>query len=91
MELTTLCENKVSSLYPSIIIANNIGQNPLIGKVVLKDKWLHINQDPTNTRFDPAKDLFDDLSTLNFSVIGNKWFNLPTTEDLIKEMEGILK
>ena len=36
-------------------------------------------------------DLFDDLSTLNFSVIGNKWFNLPTTEDLIKEMEGILK
>ena len=81
--------HKVSSLYPSIIIANNIGQNPLVGKVVLKaEDWKHINQDPTNVYFDPAKDLFDDLSTKNYSQVGNKWFNLPKFEDVIKAVEA---
>ena len=78
-----------SSLYPSIIIANNIGQNPLVGKLVLKaEDWKHINQDPTNVYFDPAKDLFDDLSTKNYSQVGNKWFNLPKFEDVLKAVEN---
>lgn len=77
-----------SSLYPSIIISNNIGQNPLIGKVVLNnEKWKHINQDPTNKYFDPAKDLFDDLCTRNYSKVGKKWFNLPTLFEILEELE----
>ena len=77
-----------SSLYPSIIISNNIGQNPLVGKVVLKtDDWKHINQDPTNVYFDPAKDLFDDWCTKDYSHTGNKWFNLPKFEDVLKAVE----
>ncbi len=76
-----------SSLYPSIIISHNIGRTPLIGKVVLKDDWKHINGDPTNERFDPAKDLFEDFTTGSFSKMGERWFNLPTTVDIIKNME----
>ena len=79
----------VSSLYPSIIISHNIGQNPLVGKVVLKaDDWKNINQDPTNKYFDPAKDLFDDFMTKNYSATGKKWFNLPTMMDVLEELEN---
>ena len=82
-------EHKVSSLYPSIIISHNIGQNPLVGKVVLKtDEWKHINQDPSNPYFDPAKDLFDDFMTKNYSKTGAKWFNLPTLVDILDEVEN---
>ena len=75
-------EHQVSSLYPFIIIANNIGRQPLVGKVIMKDKWLHLNQDPTNLRYDPAKEFFEDLMTKNYSKMGNRWFDLPQTEEL---------
>ena len=82
-------EHKVSSLYPSIIISHNIGQTPLVGKVVLnKDDWMHINQDPANRFFDPAKDLFDDFETRNFNAVGSKWFNLPRLEEILDVLEG---
>ena len=77
-----------SSLYPSIIISHNIGQNPLVGKVILNtDKWRHINQDPLNAYFDPAKDLFDDFMTRNYSKTGKKWFNLPTLSEILEELD----
>ncbi|MDY5646908.1 MAG: hypothetical protein SPF22_07900 [Candidatus Onthovivens sp.] len=78
-------------MYPSIIISHNIGQNPLIGKVILKGDWRHINQDPTNIRFDPAKDLFEDFESQDFNNIGHKWLNLPLVEDIIKDLEKELK
>ena len=75
-------------MYPSIIISHNIGQNPLVGKVVLKaEDWKHINQDPTNRFFDPAKDLFDDFMTKNYSATGKKWFNLPTMMEILEELK----
>jgi len=55
----------------------------LVGKVILKDKWLELNQDPTNLRYDPAKELFEDITTQNLSKMGSRWFGLPQTEDLI--------
>lgn len=82
---------KVSSLYPSIIISNNIGQNPLVGKVIMKDKFYELNQDPDNEHYDAAKELFEDLATKNYSVTGRKWFNLPETTELIKELESKIK
>ena len=75
-------------MYPSIIISHNIGQNPLVGKVILNtDKWRHINQDPLNAYFDPAKDLFDDFMTRNYSKTGKKWFNLPTLSEILEELD----
>ena len=84
ISVTNLSEHKVSSLYPFIIIANNIGRQPLVGKIIMKDKLLELNQDPTNIRYDPAKELFEDIMTQNYSKMGNRWFGLPQTEDLVK-------
>jgi len=55
--------------------------------VLNNEKWKHINQDPTNKYFDPAKDLFDDLCTRNYSKVGKKWFNLPTLFEILEELE----
>lgn len=60
----------------------------MVGKVILNaEKWKHINQDPTNIYFDPAKDLFDDILTKNYSKIGHKWFNLPTLSEILEELD----
>ena len=59
-----------------------------MGKVVLnKEEWKHINQDPSNKFFDPAKDLFDDLESRNYNIVGNKWFNLPLLEEILEVLE----
>lgn len=82
---------KVSSLYPSIIISNNIGQNPLIGKLIIKKKFENLNQDLDNEFYDPAKELFEDWATQDYSKIGNRWFGLPETDELIKILEKKMK
>ena len=64
---------------------------PLVGKVVLKDKWAHLNGGPTNERYDAAKEFFEDITTKNYSKMGNRWFNLPETSDIIKRMESVMK
>lgn len=76
-----------SSLYPFTIISHNIGQLPLVGKVILKDKFYELNQDPDNKYYDASKELFEYLETKDYSITGNKWFGLPTTEELLKEFE----
>ena len=80
-----------SSLYPFTIISHNIGQLPLVGKVVLKDRFLELNQDPNNRYYDASKELFEDLETKNYSITGKKWFGLPTTEEILEEMEKSMK
>ena len=87
MELTTPYKDKVSSLYPFTIISPNIRQLPLVGKVILKDKFYELNQDPDNKYYDASKELFEYLETKDYSITGNKWFGLPTTEELLKEFE----
>lgn len=91
MELTTPYKEKVSSLYPFTIISHNIGQLPLVGKVVLKDRFLELNQDTNNRYYDASKELFEDLETKNYSITGKKWFGLPTTEEILEEMEKSMK
>ena len=91
MELTTPYKDKVSSLYPFTIISHNIGQLPLIGKVVLKDKFNELNQDPDNRYYDASKELFEYFETKDYSITGNKWIGLPTTEELLSELEKSMK
>lgn len=76
-----------SSLYPSIIISHNIGQNPLIGKIIMEDDFRELNGDPDDERYDPAKELFEDFESQNYSKLGERWLNLPSTEKLLKIME----
>ena len=80
-----------TSLYPSIIIAFNIGKAPLVFKVFMKKKYKELNEDISNTRYDPAKEMFEDLTTDNYNYAGKKWFNLPTTMDMMKDLEEFMK
>lgn len=75
-----------SSLYPSIIISCNIGVVSMIGKVILEG-FDHLNGDPTSeTKFDAGKEFFEDLTTGDMTRVGSRYFNLPTTEDLLDKI-----
>ena len=90
-EVAIHIEDQVSSLYPFTIISHNIGQLPLVGKIILKDKFLELNQDPNNRYYDASKELFEDLETKNYSITGKKWFGLPTTEEILEQLEKSMK
>lgn len=75
-----------SSMYPNIIISNNIGMTSLIGKVVI-DGFAHLNQDVENKKFDQGRDFIEDYLTCDRTKLCNKYFNLPTCEELINELK----
>lgn len=75
-----------SSMYPNIIISNNIGTIPMIGKVIL-DGFAHLNLDPTNNFYDQGKMFIEDYLSYDYSFIGKTYFNLPTAEEIIRGIE----
>lgn len=77
-----------SSLYPSIIIAFNIGRETMIGKLIL-DGFSHMNPDPTDVLYDQGKTFMEALLSKDWPYIGATYFNLPTTEELLEELDTI--
>lgn len=73
-------------MYPYIIIAHNIGHESMIGKIILEG-FEHLDIDPSEKLYDGGKMFVEALMSKDYSYIGNTYFNLPTTEDIIKEME----
>jgi len=73
-------------MYPSIIISHNIGTETMIGKLILEgfDKY---NPDPTDDLYDQGKHFIEDYLTYDYSFLCNRYFNLPTTEDILKDLE----
>ena len=74
-----------SSLYPSIIISFNISVMSMVGKLLIEG-FDHLNGDPS-AKYDAGKEFAEDLTSGDMSRIGSRYFNLPTTEDLISELE----
>lgn len=66
-----------TGLYPAIISAFQVGDEPLIGKIIIKDAFLD--------------EFFGELlNEKNFVDIGHKVFNLPTFSDLLENIEDLL-
>ena len=73
-----------SSMYPNITITHNIGTVPMIGKIKLEG-FGQYNTDPDNVFYDEGQVFLEDYLSKDYSFIGNRYFGLPTGEDLIKE------
>lgn len=71
----------LSALYPSIIRAFNIDTTTQYGR-------LYIGSQPPTKEYDPAGEFTDHLESKNWIEIGKQWFNLPSTEELIAELEA---
>ena len=73
-----------SSMYPNITITHNIGTVPMIGKIQLEG-FGQYNTDPDNVFYDEGQVFLEDYLSKDYSFIGNRYFGLPTGEELIKE------
>lgn len=73
-----------SSMYPNITITHNIGTVPMIGKIKLEG-FGQYNTDPDNVFYDEGQVFLEDYLSKDYSFIGNRYFGLPTGEELIKE------
>ena len=76
-------------MYPSIIISHNIGTETMIGKLIL-DGFGKYNPDPTDTLYDQGKFFIEDYLTYDYTYLGNRYFNLPDTVSILKDLEGVI-
>jgi hypothetical protein len=71
-------DEDLSSMYPSIILAGNIDVSTMIGKIV-------DNIDP-----EFGAKFYAFLVEDNFSVFLNKTLNLPTSEEVLENLEDLI-
>jgi DNA polymerase elongation subunit (family B) len=88
-----------SSLYPSIIMAYNLDNTTQVGKFFLNDDHIKDNlvskhgydfstqEDINNEDLGPT--FIDSLQSFDVSRIGEKYMDLPSTEDLVAKIEKI--
>ena len=104
---TLIAENAVdfdySSLYPSIVLENNIAPNTQIGLVIIKDdenpdrKYsLNEHQDMFTSDDEPAKysrggEFLDNLITANPLEFCRRWLGLGTIHDVIEDIKEFFK
>ena len=72
-------------MYPAILQSHNIDPETMIGKLILEG-FEHLNTDPNDELYDQGKMFVESLLTKDYSYIGNTYFNLPTTEELIDKL-----
>jgi hypothetical protein len=60
----------------------------MIGKVIL-DGFSKYNPDITDPLYDQGKAFIEDLLTYDYGFLGERYFNLPSTEDILKELDGV--
>lgn len=79
-----------SSMYPNIIITFNIGPNCLVGKLTVNDKMISDRynfKEIAEGSYDAGKDFMEAVLSGNVLMTGTRWFNLPDTNTLLKELE----
>lgn len=83
-------------MYPNIIIAFNIAQNTMVGKIIIKlngeeDNDLYVemlnanNIEDLSELKDLGSEFLDDLQVGDILHICSKWFKLPNIVDLIND------
>jgi DNA polymerase elongation subunit (family B) len=81
----------LSSLYPSIILACNIDVGTQMGKLLF-DTYDHVAADGTRFTMETeeskerAASFCDSMASRDMAAIGNKYFGLPSVEDMVKEV-----
>ncbi len=76
-----------SSMYPNIIATINISRTSMIGKLIIDsgiEDVYKVYQNIENVS-DKGHSFMEEYLTGHFITLGKRWFNLPGTEDLIKE------
>lgn len=74
------------SMYPSIIRSHNINPETMIGKVLLEG-FDYLNLDPTDKLYDQGKVFIETYLSHDWGFLGKTYFNLPSIEDLVHEVE----
>jgi hypothetical protein len=80
----------LSSLYPSIILALNIDVSTQYGKLYMYGEEENWDTGETNEE-DIAYQYFDSLTSRDWIAIGDKWFDLPTPDEVSLELEKELE
>jgi len=70
----------LSALYPSIIRAFNIDTTTQYGRLIIDGM-------PPTKEYDAGGQFLEHLESQDWIEIGKKWFNLPSTEELINELK----
>ena len=68
-------------MYPNAICSFNIFATTMIGKLYIQDGDKLKTYDE-----DAGKEFIEDMIANNVVFMGTKWFNLPTYEDLTREI-----
>lgn len=75
------------AMYPNIIITFNIADVSMIGKLIIgetaSDYYSKDNIEDLEG-YDAGKDFMENYLTNNIPMMGSKWFNLPTVDELSK-------
>lgn len=83
-----------SSMYPWTIISFNISAKTLIGKLLIDNKYYHGNakdiyeEDPS-LKFEAGKEFIENYITKDLVRLGVNWFNLPSMEEMINELDEL--
>ena len=76
-----------SSMYPNMIAAINISRTSMVGKLIIDagiEDVYKVYQDIENVS-DKGHSFMEEYLTKHFVTLGKRWFNLPGTEELIRE------
>jgi len=73
-----VCDEDLTSLYPSIILLQMIDPTNQLGRIDLRDKALR----------DMSPQLVRDFASRDFIKLGERWFNMPGKDELIKNIIG---
>ena len=95
---TLLCNNMIdfdySSLYPSIILENNIAPNTQIGRIEIKDKihdqehrYMYESDDISDSRYNRAGEFLENYMSGNVLEFCKRWMHLGDIYDVINDIE----
>ncbi len=78
-----------AAMYPNILMSHNQAPHTMYGKCIIENRINnnHYNKfDLDNDLYDAGREFVDNIACKDIGALGKKWFNLPSLEELIKEI-----
>ena len=73
-------------MYPFAYIAHNMGQESMIGKLILNG-FDHLDPNPEDKLYDGGKMFMEAYLCGDYAFMGNTYFNLPTIEEILDGLD----